>query len=306
MSDYFSDRDRGPRLRTEETFTAPAWGGIVAAVSGRVSAGAFGASFPDECSDGHGTTGTSVHTMGLAALAEIPQLAEAGTTGLPPWGAEPASGWPLRADRIPPTLAILDLVEFCFQHVAEPEEIDYHPFLRHSHLRFEQGKGRARWVADVNTLLERNALAYELGANGQVVRLGTPLSTDVVRLALFATGDTALDDLLERARLKYLSGDSAHRVESLEQLWDAFERTKTILGPDKRTGMRALIDRAASSPALADQLEAEALHLTRIGNEFRIRHHETTKHALAIGDVDYLFHRCFALLAYVLGLNPAA
>jgi hypothetical protein len=130
------------------------------------------------------------------------------------------------------------------------------------------------------------------------------VSTDAVRLAVFATGDPALDELLERARQKYLSVDPAHRAESLEQLWDAFERSKTTLHPDKKLGTRTLIDRAASSPALADRLEAEACELTRIGNGFMIRHHETTKIALEIGDVDYLFNRCFALLAHLLGLNP--
>jgi hypothetical protein len=61
----------------------------------------------------------------------------------------------------------------------------------------------------------------------------------------------------------------------------------------------------ASSPELADRLETEARSLTKLGNDFRIRHHETTKTPLDVGDVDYLFHRCFALLAHVLGLNPA-
>jgi len=46
--------------------------------------------------------------------------------------------------------------------------------------------------------------------------------------------------------------------------------------------------------------------LTEIGNQFPIRHHETTKTAIDPGDVDYFFHRCFALVALLLELNPSA
>jgi hypothetical protein len=305
MTSYFSDRERGPQARTREAFTDAAWGGVVAAVDRRISTGAFGSSFPDECSDGHGTAGTSAYSMGLAVMAEIPMLADAEATQPTRWGDDRFSGWPLRADRLPPTLAILDLIEFCYRHVAEPTEIDYHSYLRHSHLRFDQAAGRSVWLTEINGLFGRNGLAYELTPRGEVVRLGTPISTDAVRRAVFATGDTALDGLLDRARQKYLSADPTHRGESLEQLWDAFERSKTILDRDKRVGMRALIDQVASSRELADRFEAEAHDLTRLGNDFRIRHHETTKTPLDISDVDYLFHRCFALLAHLLRLNPA-
>jgi hypothetical protein len=123
----------------------------------------------------------------------------------------------------PPTLAILDLVEFCFDHVAEPTRVGHHDFYRHDHLRFDQTAGRSRW-----------------------------------------------------------------RSEAREQLWDAFERSETILDPDKKTGSTALRERAASSPELANQLTLEARALTTIGNDFKIRHHETNKAPVEIGDVDYL------------------
>jgi hypothetical protein len=103
LSRYFSDRDRGPRPRTQETFTASAWGGVVAAIDGRIANGAFGSSFPDDCSDGRGTTGTSAYSMRLAVLAEIPELAEGEATTPPSWGADAFTGWPLRAERLPPT-----------------------------------------------------------------------------------------------------------------------------------------------------------------------------------------------------------
>jgi hypothetical protein len=277
----------------------------VAAIRSRITAGAFGSSFPEECADGRGIVGTNAHDMGLAVLAQIPELAEAELTRSPRMHDDRFTGWPLQDDRLPSTLAVIDLIEFCHDSVAKPIELDYHDFFSHRHLRFDAADGQSRWRADVNALFARNGLAYEIADAGLVVRLGTPIITETVRSAIFDTGDDTLDSLLERARDKYLSADPTHRSESLEQLWDAFERAKTILDSDKKVGATKLIDRAASSPELAAALEAEARALTKIGNDFRIRHHETTQAALSPGDVDYLFDRCFALLAHLLGLNPS-
>jgi hypothetical protein len=304
VSQYFSDREESPRPRTQESITAGAWGGVVAAITGRISDGSFGASFPLDCPDGLGTIGTNPVQMGLAVLGDIPRLSEFEPMSPPPLASDSFTGWPLRADRVPPTLAILDLVEFCFRHIAEPIEISHHSYFGHSHLQFERAAGQATFLASINGLFVRNGLAFELTDNGRVIRLGVPLVGDVLRLAVFATGDLALDQLLERAREKYLSADPAHRAESVEQLWDALERSKTILASDKKSGVRMLIARTASTPELAERFDAEMSELTRIGNDFRIRHHESTKVELKIGDIDYLFHRCFALLAYLLRLNP--
>jgi hypothetical protein len=86
---------------------------------------------------------------------------------------------------------------------------------------------------------------------------------------------------------------------------DALERRKAIVHPDKRVGMRALIDRAASSPELADELDSQAQSLSKIGNEFRIRPHETTKQARAIRDLGLPVPPMLRALVHVLDLNPA-
>jgi hypothetical protein len=55
---YFSDREQGPRPRTEETISPVAWGGIAATVESLVADGSFGESFPDSCNDGGAVVGT--------------------------------------------------------------------------------------------------------------------------------------------------------------------------------------------------------------------------------------------------------
>lgn len=71
---------------------------------------------------------------------------------------------------------------------------------------------------------------------------------------------------------------------------------------DKKKSVGILLDKASSEPRFKDRLDREARELTDIGNNFMIRHTETTKTPItSSAHVDYLFHRMFALIYLVLG-----
>lgn len=114
--------------------------------------------------------------------------------------------------------------------------------------------------------------------------------------------DAHLDSLLDEACAAFLDpSPQAHR-RAIDRLWDAWERAKTVQAQDKRVGAGLMLDGAATpgSPFRA-LLEREAKELTDIGNQFHIRHHETTKTPLDEAlHVDYLFHRMLAMLQLVL------
>jgi len=289
--DYFSDREQGPRPRTEEEIPLAVWRGLLALISALSARGAFGVDFPDQCYDDEGPIGTDEATMGVVLAAEIPSLA-----------------WPLDRDALPPTLSILDLLEFCHRHVASAIRESFHAFFRHHHLAFDRAAGQAEFREGVNRILARNGLAYELREDGRIERLGPPLLREALANAVFRTGDADLDAMLETARGKFRSPDPAVRREGLEKLWDAWERVKTLDVPgEKKASTAALLDRAAPEKTLRDALDKEATELTRIGNTFQIRHSETSQVRLErSGDVDYLFHRLFALVLLLLGARENA
>ncbi len=214
----------------------------------------------------------------------------------------PSVRWPLSENRVPTTPAILDIIEFCHWAVGKPCELDYHKFLGHSHFHFEVEEGQAAFRDDINRILARNELAYELGHDGSIVRLAPVVLRDALKSAVFQTGDAELDLLLESARTKYLDPDPKVRRDSLEKLWDAWERLKTIEpGKDKKASVEALLNKAAAELNFRERLEKEARELTEIGNKFRIRHSETDRAPLELSEhVDYLFHRLFALIRLLL------
>jgi hypothetical protein len=117
--------------------------------------------------------------------------------------------------------------------------------------------------------------------------------------AIFTTGDTHTDTLLEAARERFLDPQLEHRREGLNKLWDAFERVKTLEpGADKKARIATLLDRVAGQgTTLRTRLEKESRELTEIGNRYQIRHTETDREAIVdTAVVDYLFARAFALV----------
>lgn len=284
---YFSDRETGERARDRDAIDEGVWGGLRAIIQNRVDDGSFGASYPDMCPDGRGPVGTNESAFWEVMRSEIPNLREK------PW--YPA------ADAVP-TLDALDTIEFCWRAIGEPIQGSYHSYFGHHHLSYDVETGRAAFREAVNRIFRRNGLVYELGEDGQIVRLAPPVLGNALSRASFQSGDHELDHLLDKSRRKFLDPDLAVRREALEALWDAWERLKTLGGVDKKAGISALLNAAAgsSSPKLRIALDQEASALTNLGNQLRIRHSETDREAIAShSHVDYLYHRLFALILAV-------
>ncbi len=81
---------------------------------------------------------------------------------------------------------------------------------------------------DVNRILARSGLAYELRPNGLIARIPPEVLCRSMQTATFRTGDADLDAVSEAAQTKFLHPDFTVRREALEKLWDAWERLKTI------------------------------------------------------------------------------
>jgi hypothetical protein len=245
--------------------------------------GSFGLEYPEQCTDGRGPTGTDTHALRDAlAVHRLFNFVDGGGD-------------------LPSTFETLDLIEFAHEKIAEPRQRDYHSFFGHYHLGFAQVEGRAAFREEMNRIFERNGIAFQLMENGEIQRIAPEGLRESLGQAVFHTGDDVLDRLLERARSRFLSRDAVVRRESLETLWDAWERLKSLEGGDKRASTARLLDIASGEPDFRAILESDARFLTDIGNHFMIRHTEVNK--IPIGDdehVDFLFHRLFALIRLLL------
>ncbi len=283
---YFSERELGLPLQNKEKIDQMFWGGFMALVQARINNGSLAERFPLNCFDAPIPIGSDEAAIKLAFQAEFPSLE-----------------WPLDSSNLPDTLLVLDAVEFFYRYISKPTRKEYHSFGKHHHiLSFDQETGRQEYLCEVNRLFRRRGLAYELQDGGQVIRLEPVVLSETLTSAIFQSEDQELNRLLELAREKFYDPDVNIRREAVEKLWDAWERLKTLEpGRDKKKKIEALLTKAIPQPEFRNRVDKEAIALTNLGNDFAIRHTETTKMVISESEyLDYLFHRLFALIHMLL------
>lgn len=213
MIDYYSDRENGPIARTEDVITPAGCAAIVDTVQGLINSGAFGQRFPDRCPDGQAVCGCDEADFGAAVVGEISGLE-----------------WPLQTTQrveegfssqwepfAPDTFLILDFVTFVHAMVAKPIQREYHKFLRHDHLVFDQAAGQGDFCENINRYFALNGLAFEMQPTGRVIRVLPPVIDLALRRTTFNTGERTLDVLLEESQTKFSDPNHLIRREALER-----------------------------------------------------------------------------------------
>jgi len=304
VNDYFSDRENGPRARTEQVISPVVWAGLVATVQALINSGAFGLRFPERCPDGQAVCGCDTDALAASVIAEMPGLA-----------------WPLetmclvedgflsqREPFAPDTLLILDFIEFIYASVAKPIPGKHHDFFSHHHLTFDQQSGQEEFRATVNRIFSRNGVAFEMLSTGRIVRVLPPVLGEDLKRTIFRTGDRTLDNMLDECRAKFSDRNPLVRREALERLWDGWERLKSLADPgDKKRSIKIILDATAAEPSLRARMEEEATELNSIGNSHLIRHSEVNQvPVIDVDQVDYLFHRLFAMIQLILRKKGSA
>ena len=292
---YFSDSERGALPRANNEIPYNVWCGLTAYIQTLIDIGYFGENFPDLCPDGQGCCGTDEKGFSLALKAEILGIEYPFITE-----KEDSDDW--MSKKVPFTpdyLDVLDLVQFCYVNVSKPTMGQFHSFFGHHHITsFDRSIGQAEFLDKIDTIFSRNGLAYQLHSNGQITTVLNPSLTSVTG-QVSKTLDQELNDLIARANKKICNADVQVRYEALKELWDGFERIKTVFNPSqsKKQSMTQLLDACASDREFRAQLESEATALTTIGNSFFIRHSEVTQIKLNDSDhIEYFFHRLASFL----------
>jgi AbiJ N-terminal domain 3 len=148
-------------------------------------------------------------------------------------------------------------------------------------------------VADINTIFSLNGISLKL-INGKIESMVT---SHITNSSLASIGEVGLKELLQEASRYY---EKENLSIAVEKLWDAFERLKTYYSPtlDKKKSVNKITENMSGNiEPFKELFEKEFHELTRIGNNFRIRHHETTK--VDIEDIrhyDYFYKRCLSLV----------
>ncbi len=199
--------------------------------------------------------------------------------------------------------ALLDYIEYIGMNIKDVTEYDYHSFFQHHHLKLESTtQVFVSFQREVNEVFELTGLLYTLADSKRVERITTAdKQIDESKEMVQTITEPGLKDLINDAISFYKHPNPAIYRSAVEKLWDALERVKTYYVPagmDKKNSVETLIKSIANNQQhYFDLFSAEFKTLTEIGNNYRIRHHETDKHDINDDNYfEYLFNRCFALI----------
>lgn len=287
MHEYFSDKELGSRERSSEEISVAVWNSIIATYHQFVGNCALAGNFPDECPDGQVVCGCNRNLLEDVLKGEIPDLS-----------------LPLNKiyeeDDLPNKYAILDFLQFLCKNIKDPTEIGHHDYYRHNHYSFsDHGVFKTQFRERINTIFSRNGIVFFLDEDGQIKRSIPKSMAKIITDIRFDTGDKRLNELLETAYSKFVLPRPESRIESLEKIWDAFERLKTYFEENKKSSGNTLIDVVSENNSLfSEYIKREFKdELTSIGNKFQIRHFERDKVKLESNlHIDYLFYRMSSLI----------
>ncbi len=165
---------------------------------------------------------------------------------------------------------------------------------------------------EINDVFQRTRLLYRLNDQKQVERvIENDSLTSEVEKTLLSVKEPGLHKLLEEAIQYHRSHREGDTKVAVDKIWDAFERLKTYyckeMGGNPQDNKKKSADKVIANivekvppefkKTFFDEFDTEFKALTKIGNNYVIRHPETYK--TDISDprhYDYFFNRCVSLI----------
>ncbi len=261
--------------------------------------------YPEQCPDGHGCCGVDQALFDTDLGFEIPSLFrdEYGRVAAPMTHQNvfEDSNTEDEYDQY----ALLDYIEFHARHIKDVVIGNYHSYFGHYHLSFSAtdtaDSAFRQFQSAINEIFVKTGLLYTLTDDRIIERVidATPLTPEIEQ-HINQIKEKGIRDLLMEAISLHRRPYPQSARDAVEKIWDALERLKTYYTAMDKKGSAAKIvnDMAHGAPEYRTLFDTEFATLTRIGNDFRIRHHEMTK--TEISDpryFDYFFNRCLSLIS---------
>lgn len=253
--------------------------------------------FPEQCPDGAGCCGISSQDFCNMLKFEIPSLYRNSNNQIVSpqnrsWGDDEEFD----------QYALLDFIEYIGQNCRDISLGNFHGFFQHHHIdMLESDSIFKAYQNEINNIFAKTGLLFTLTENKTVERVvENGVLTAEIENSIKTVSELGIKGLLEEAVSLFKQRDPIARKNAVEKIWDAMERLKTYhLGLDKKASVEKVVSAMAGGQEEFTLLfNDEFVALTKIGNKFRIRHHETDKADIAdTKHYDYFFNRCLSLIA---------
>ena len=252
--------------------------------------------YPAECPDGNGCCGLDYEKFNTVMTFEIPTLYRDQSGMI----EKPRKDYHGRTEEYDP-YALLDLIEFIASNCVDISFRFWHEYFTHSDLSFGNTQEIFnKFRTEINKIFEKTGLLYILTSSKVVERIAeTGLLSEKVEMQIQQISESGTRELMKEAIALYKTPHPLARKDSVEKIWDALERLKTYyVNFDKKTSAQKVVeDMGNGQVEFVEVFDTEFRTLTKIGNNFRIRHHETDKTEIKDDrHYDYFFNRCLSLI----------
>lgn len=154
-----------------------------------------------------------------------------------------------------------------------------------------------KFEKEINTIFKLNNISIEL-RRGEIYLINNKsMELD----SSIRIGEVGIEELITIANELYREGKYSYAVE---KIWDAYERIKTYYYPslDKKKSVEKIIeDISYGNENIKNMFDIEFKALTKIGNSYRIRHHEKNKIDISKElHYKYFYKRCFTLISVII------
>lgn len=293
--EYFSDKENGIKESNSEEISLDVWKAIICVYDTLISNCSLAGEFPEQCQDGSVVCGCNKNQLEIILKGEVPEIKIPICIN----NYDNYYDYYEKVCELPNKYAILDFLQFIHRNIKDAEQGSYHSYHKHYHYSFsDKGLAKSEFRKRINTIFERNGITFFIDNQGQIKRSVPKMISKIVNDIKFKTEDERLNELLEIAYSKFILTSKESRCESLEKIWDAFERLKTYFEESKRASSQQLIGVISQKNTLFEtHIQKEFDELTRIGNTFQIRHFERGKTKMESDlHIDYFFYRMSCLI----------
>lgn len=199
--------------------------------------------------------------------------------------------------------SLIDLIEYIAQNIKDISEgWNNNRYKNYWYIHcLDTTNVFADFQNEINEIFKEAGVLFTLTSRKIIERVveNTPLSPEI-ETEIHQISEPGTRELMIDAIALYKTPNPAARQDSVEKIWDALERLKTYYtNLDKRGSVNKVVNEMSNAKSeFITIFNAEFRALTDIGNNFRIRHHETNK--IDITDhrhYDYFFNRCLSLIA---------
>ena len=124
----------------------------------------------------------------------------------------------------------------------------------------------------------------------------------LINLGNVKSEEQELNNLISESEIYISKLSFREKRIGLEKIFDAFERMKTLKCEDKKKSVESILNQiSGEDKEIIELLDDELTNLTRIGNSFSIRHHETNQKSLSsIHYIEYFYFRTLSLISLIL------